>query len=184
MSKTYRVKVDTITRDADGQRPVRLLPLPGVQGDVAAECEADGWRRRDAAEPLVLEREFGTGRGTATATLDLRDGREGRLNVRASAQVDVIGESYDPLDRDSEGAQMAAEDAERRRGGYEQEADETVTAIVMDAEGPAVASVTAAVNRGYATALQRKAASMGVVESVERGTAANGSPELVIKVRV
>jgi hypothetical protein len=79
---------------------------------------------------------------------------------------------------------MATEDAERRRGEYEQEADEAVLAIVQEAEGPAAASVTAAVNRGYATALQRKAASLGVVESVERGTAASGSPELVIKVRV
>jgi hypothetical protein len=176
MSRTYRVSAGTVSSSAAGKHKIILLPLPGVQADVAAACEEDGWRR-SKGDPLVLTRQ----EGDATATVDLR---AGEITIRSSAEVEVFGEGYDRQDRQEVGEELAREDAEKNRGAFEEEAQRIASGAVIRAEGAVRDGVAKAISRGYVEALKRRAAQMGQVESVQQGTGANGAAEVTIKVRV
>ena len=75
--------------------------------------------------------------------------------------------------------QAAAAQAKRA----EQDLKRTATTSLASAEGDVRARLEAVVQKVYATALEEKARSMGQLESMQRTVGADGTVELVLKIR-
>ena len=73
---------------------------------------------------------------------------------------------------------------EKQKGGAEKELARVIGERLGAAEGDIRESVQAALQKVYVEALQRKAASLGEIESMQESRGADGELELTIKVRV
>ena len=176
MSKTYRVRLGSVRGEGRDERRIvcpKLVPeMPALLGDALA---AKGWVvTPDGAK---ARKRFGT--VDATIALD-----EPALELKAEASVELIGRSYEPNDNDGLGRTAALADGETQRPVAAKQAVARAERIIAQAEPDVRAEVLGAVQVALLEALQRKAAQLGRVQSVERGTDADGRAVTTIKVEV
>jgi len=176
MSRGYRVAVEplstahtSVSAEDELCVDVSLLPILGdnvMKELLKAELEKEGWRQTaDGGREKTL-------RPGLTATLSA-DGSTVTLQMTAEKTVGGTG-------RTDAAAQAAAEkNAAAAAAAVKREA----TTKLASAEADVRASLEAAIQKVYIEDLEQKARSMGQVESIERGVAADGSLEITIKVR-
>ena len=176
MSKTYRVRLGTVTEESADRRRVvcpRIVPeMPEILG---AALKSRGWSV-DGATKKATKRV-----GAVTATVDLD---EPVMELKAAASEDVIGQAWEANDDDAKGEVAARADGERQRGRARARAKERAQAAVAAGEAAVRDEVLAAVKAALVEALTRKAAELGRVESVVQGTDAQGRAVTTIKVEV
>lgn len=145
---------------------LEILPEAEMVALLRAELERAGWSK---GQDGSLSRSF----GEVTAEL-APDGRT--LTARATAAREVTARG------------TTEAEARNRLGRAEETAEKELGKAVAErldrAEGDVRAAVQAALQRVYVEALQRKAASLGEVESMQETRGADGELELTIKVRV
>lgn len=178
MSRGYRIRLpqpawkdvtarvesaDAISMDV---AVLEILPEAEMLALLRARLEQDGWSKGQGGS---LSKKF----GEVTATL-APDGRTVAVKAAASKQVNVRGQSE----------QDAASRLERAKGGAERELAQAIGERLGAAEGDIRDSVQGALQKVYVEALQRKAASLGDIESMQESRGADGELELTIKVRV
>lgn len=131
-----------------------------------AQLEKDGWSK---GQDGALSRSF----GEVTAELS-PDGKS--LTARAKAARDVSARGT--TDAEAQSKLGRASDSARA------ELDKKVAERLDKAEGDVRAAMQGALQRVYVEALQRKAASLGEIESMQEVRGQDGELELTIKVRV
>ena len=178
MSRGYRVRmpepvwrnvtshvesVDAIAMDVG---LLEILPEAAMVELLRERLAEDGWQRgADGA----MTRSF----GEVAVTL-APDGRSVTATAKVGRDVQVRGESEaDAATRLARATKTAERDLTR-----------AASKRLGAAEAEIRATLQAALQRVYVEALQRKAASMGQVESVHEGRGDDGELELTIKVRV
>ncbi len=178
MSRGYRVRmpepvwrnvssrvesVDAIAMDVG---LLEILPEAAMVELLRERLADDGWARgADGA----MTRSF----GEVVVTLE-PDGRS--VTARASAAREVQVKGVSEAD--------AATKLERASKAEERDLARTVAQRLGAAEAEIRATLQGALQKVYVEALQRKAASMGQIESVHEGRGDDGELELTIKVRV
>lgn len=176
MSRGYRVVVEplsTALRNVSASDElcvdIALLPILGedaMRELLKEELSKDGWKQTaDGSREKTLKPGL-------TATLS-KDGTTVTIAMTAERKVGGSGPSQ------SAAEQAAAANAVAASADVKRQA----TTTLAQAEGDVRAGLEAAIQRVYLEALQQKARSMGQVESVVRGEAADGSVEITIKVR-
>ncbi len=176
MSRGYRVVVEplsTAQRQVSASDElcvdVALLPILGedaMRELLRQELAKEGWQPgADGSREKILKPGL-------VATL-ARDGTRVSVSMTAERQVGGSGSSQSAAEHAAAAAAAAASAAVKRQA----------TTTLAKAEGDVRAGLEAAIQRVYLEALQRKARSLGQVESVVRGEAADGSIEITIKVR-
>lgn len=178
MSRGYRVRmpeptwrnvstqlesVDAIAMDVG---LLEILPEAAMVELLRERLAEDGWQR---GEDGVMRRSFGGVEAELAA-----DGRS--VTVRASATQDVTA-------RGNTEAEAAAR-LERIRKTAATELAKAAAQRIVASEPEVRAALQGALQRVYVEALQRKAASLGHIESVHEGRSDDGELELTIKVRV
>lgn len=182
MSRGYRVRmpqptwrnvstrlesVDAIAMDVG---LLEILPEGAMLELLRERLAEDGWQKGADGK---LTRRFGSPGSEVEAELSA-DGRSVTVRGSAAREVKARGESE---------ADAAAR-LERLRKGAEKELAKQAAQQVVAAEPTVRAALQAALQRVYVEALQRKAASLGQIESVHEGRSDDGELELTIKVRV
>lgn len=178
MSRGYRIRwpqpawKDASTRVASEDAVcmdigvLEILPEAEMLALLRAQLERDGWTKgKDGG----LSKTF----GEVTAELS-PDGAS--LTARAAASRDVSARGTTDAEAQAK-LGRASESAEK-------ELARKVAERLDRAEGDVRAAVQEALQKVYVEALQRKAASLGEVESVQEVRGADGELELTIKVRV
>lgn len=178
MSRGYRVRLpqptwrDTTTK-VTGSDALRLdvglleiLPEAAMVALLRERLAADGWA---AAPDGAMTRSFGEVEVELAA-----DGRTITARVSAAREVRVRAVS------EAEAATRLARTTRAAEGELARVAAERLGAAEADIR----AALQAALQKVYVAALQRKAASLGQIESVHEGHGADGELELTIKVRV
>jgi hypothetical protein len=180
MSRGYRIRVpapqvvhhDTATATGTDELciEVGLLPILGVPEmcDLLREALAEaGWIR---AADGTLRRSLGDG---LEAELEPD---ASRITVSAVTRSEVEGSG---ATRD-EAARVAAVRAEAAKTTVTRQS----TARLARAEADVRATLEEVVQRVYVQALEKKARSMGDIQSIHHGTAVDGTVEVTIKIRV
>jgi hypothetical protein len=173
MSRGYRVTWETASRTVRAsdklEIPVSLLeimPAGEMLDLLRGELEADGWKRqRDGA--MTIEVSEG-----ATARLS-PDGKTITLTLAGEKMVQGGGRS----------AEAAGAKAEEAAVGASKALEEKIGKALARLEPGVRERLQGAVQRTYVQALRRKAATLGEIESITTGTDADGTEEIVIKVR-
>lgn len=176
MSRGYRVVVEPLSTankhvSASDELcvDVSLLPIlpPEEMHDILkAELEKDGWKQTaDGGREKTI-------RPGLKATL-AADGST--VTISMTAERDVGGSGRTEADAKA----AAQKNAEAAAAAVKREA----TTALASAEADVRAALEKAIQKVYIDALEKKAKSMGQVESIERGTSADGSMEITIKVR-
>ena len=175
MSRGYRISVPlsvsrtTVEASDDLCIAVSLLPVlaPARLTEILrAALRDDGWQ--DGIDgTLVVDLENGL-----AAALS-KDGSTVHVEKLQTQAVTATGSTQQAAD------QAAADQAERattlaKRGA---------TTSLAAAEGDVRARLEAVIQKVYGTALQEKARSMGQLESMQRTVGADGTVELVLKIR-
>lgn len=145
---------------------LEILPEPEMLALLRGRLEQDGWSK---GQDGSLSKKC----GEVTATL-APDGRSVEVKAAAARQITARGQSD----------QEAASKLERAKGGAERELAQKIGEQLGAAEGDIRDAVQAALQKVYVEALQRKAASLGEIESMQESRGADGELELTIKVRV
>jgi hypothetical protein len=173
MSRGYQITVSSVSSVVTASDElcigVSLLPVLGVERmrDLLREAlRADGWADVESSE---LELELGNG---LSARL-LADGS--RVVVERTAQRTV------KVTATTKGAAETA--LADKTAAAKSELQRAATTALAASEGDVRARLEAAVQQVYATALEEKARSLGELESVQRTVGADGTVELVLKVR-
>jgi hypothetical protein len=176
MSRGYRVMVEPLvqaTRNVSASDEVciqiALLPILGesrMRELVKDALRQDGWTDDGQGG---LTRSMGDG---LKATLD-KDGST--VTVTQTQSQTVTGASRNA----NEAARLAEENAARAKDSVKRAA----TTALGRVEGDVRAALDAAVQRVYVTALEEKARSLGQLQSMERIEGADGTVEVVLKVR-
>jgi hypothetical protein len=167
MSRGYRIAwSETVTAAAKatdrtelGVELLGLLPEAEMKERLRRELEGAGWTRNKDG---TLERSF----GEATATLSA-DARSIHLEISKERSVQI--------------GKIAAASA---TAGMQAQLEKELVRELTTQEGEMRADVNAAIQRTYAGALLEKAARLGEIESVSEGRSADGTDEVVIKVRL
>jgi len=177
MSRGYRVYVEPLSVartnvSAEDELCIQLSLLPVLGEDrmrelVREALKADGWKDDGQGG---LKKQLGDG---LSATLD-RAGAVVTVRQEANAEVTGAGRSQ----------QLAEQQAEERARNVKDNVKRQATTSLARAEGDVRAAVDAVIQRVYVTALEEKARSMGQLESMEQTTSADGTVEVVLKVRV
>jgi hypothetical protein len=176
VSRAYRVEVTPLhTARTDVEQSdqvcidVALLPILGdepMRQMLLDELEKDGWTRSaDGGRTKQL--------GDGLAATIAADGRTVTVTMTAQRTVSAGGDSEDAAAAAARSAAAAAVADVKR----------SATTQLARAEGDVRAAVESAVQRVYVEALQQKARSLGVVESMQRRQGDDGSVEITIKVR-
>lgn len=174
MSKTYVVKIGTVSAESRERRDVVCPPIvPEMPSLLGAELAARGW---DVAEDKARKTFDGV-----EVEVDLRNPS---LELKSGAKVAVVGKSYDAADNDVRGRAAARKDAEAKRGEAGKRAKAKAEQALLKVDDEVRAEVTAAVKGALLEALQRKAAQLGRVQGVEHGKDADGRPVTTIRVEV
>jgi len=178
MSRGYRIRTPapqwrTTTTTASSEDScamdvgvLEILPEAEMLELLRGRLAEEGWKR-DADGGM--SRSFGQVSARLTP-----DGRSVEAKVVATREVSARGVTDAEAKAQLRGAEKAAE-AELAR---------TASARLQAAEGDIRAAVQGALQKVYVEALQRKAAALGSVESVQETRGADGELELTIKVRV
>lgn len=178
MSRGYRIRwpqpawKDASTRVASEDAMcmdvgvLEILPEDEMIALLRAQLEKDGWSK---GQDGALSRSF----GEVTAEL-APDGRTLTARATVSREVTARGTTEAEAQAKLGRAQEAAS----------KELDKKVAERLDAAEGEVRAAVQAALQRVYVEALQRKAASLGEIESMQEVRGEGGELELTIKVRV
>jgi hypothetical protein len=145
---------------------LEILPEAAMVELLRARLAEDGWSK---GQDGAMSRQFG---GVAVTLAP--DGRTVTARATAAREVKVRVQG----DADASG-QLA-----RASTRAERELAQAVTQLLGAAEADIRAGLQAALQKVYVEALQRKAASMGQIESVHEGRGEGGELELTIKVRV
>ena len=174
MSKTYRVKLGVVRGAGEDKRRIacpRLVPeMPTLLGDALA---AQGWD----VHAGVARKRFDE--VDAAITLD-----DPTLELKAKVAIEVVGRSYEPNDNDAVGMAAAREDGKAKRESAQRTADKQAAEAVIGVETRVREEVHGAVKVALLEALTRKANGLGRVQSVERGTDADGRAVTTITVEV
>lgn len=173
MSRGYQITVSSVSSVVSASDElciaVSLLPVLGAErmrGLLADALRGDGWVDVDGGE---LELELGNG---LRARL-LADGsrvvveRTTSRTIKATATTKAAAE-----------AALVDKTAETKS-----ELQRAATTSLAASEGDVRARLEAAVQQVYGTALEEKARSLGQLESLQRTVGADGTVELVLKVR-
>lgn len=176
MSRGYRVVVEplstankSVSAEDELCIDVALLPIladNSMRDLLKDQLKNDGWKPTSDGG---LEKNLRPG---LTATLS-PDGTSVTITMTAERTVSGSGRS------EAAAAQAAAAAAAAAEAGVKRDA----TTALASAEADVRASLETAIQAVYVDALEQKAKSMGQVESIERGVAADGSLEITIKVR-
>lgn len=180
MSLGYRISLpaarplqrvtSTVTGQDELHLDVSLLPiLPGPEmiDRLRGELANDGWRADE--------------HGGMTQTL--ADGLVARLSADGSEVVITATERKTVVGHGPSAA--AAERAAHDLAALAAEgAQRASTHRLSQSEGDLRASLDAVIQRTYVSALTERARQLGTVESLHEGTAADGTLEVTIKVRV
>jgi hypothetical protein len=172
MSRGYQITVSSVSSVVSASDElcigVSLLPVLGAERmrDLLHEAlRADGWVDVDG------ELELDLGRGLSARLV--ADGsrvvveRTAERTLRATATTKAAAE-----------AALADKTLEAKS-----ELQRAATTALAASEGDVRARLEAAVQQVYGTALEEKARSLGELESVQRTVGADGTVELVLKVR-
>ncbi len=155
--------VDAISMDVG---LLEILPEAAMAGLLRERLVEDGWTPQEDGS---LRRSFGD------VVVELApDARTVTARSSAAREVKIKGTSEAD----------AALRLERARLATERELGRAAAERLTAAEGDIRAALQAALQKVYVEALQRKAATMGQVESVHEGRGDDGELELTIKVRV
>ena len=174
MSKTYVVKLGTVVGESRERRDVvcpRIVPeMPALLGDAlkGAGWAVEGHVARKAFEGVEVE-------------VDLENPS---LELKAKAEVPVVGRGYDAADNRARGEAAARRDGEARRDEVARTAREAAERALIKVEDEVRTEVAGAVKVALLEALQRKAAQLGTVQGVEHGTDADGRAVTTIRVEV
>lgn len=173
MSRGYQITVSSVSKVVSASDElciaVSLLPVLGAERMhqlLRDALRADGWNDVDNNE---LELDAGSGlraRLVADGSRVVVE-RTAERTVKASATTRAAAEAA-LADKTTDAA------AELQR---------TATTALAASEGDVRARLEAAVQQVYGTALEEKARSLGQLESVQRTVGADGTVELVLKVR-
>jgi hypothetical protein len=148
---------------------IALLPILGdarMRELVKDTLRKDGWKDDGAGG---LSKDVGDG---LRATLD-KDGVS--VTVAQTKAQTVTGSSRNA----NQAEHIAEENAARAKDAVKRAA----TTALGRSEGDVRAALDAAIQRVYVTALEEKARSMGQLESMERIEGADGTVEVVLKIR-
>lgn len=181
MSRGYRVVVEPLSTANQNVSAsdelcidVSLLPIlaPDTMRDLLKEqLQSAGWTQTsDGGREKTLRPHGSTGELVATLSAD---GSTVTISMTTEEAVTGVGRS------DADAKANAAANAQNAAPQVKREA----TTTLASAEADVRAVLEAAIQKVYVDALEQKAKSMGQVESIERGTAADGSLEITIKVR-
>jgi hypothetical protein len=172
MSRAYRVTWVTVASNVStDDRLTMKLSLLGILPEaemtelLRQELERRGWQRGD-----------GGAMAGAVQGLDATlapDGSQVTVSASAAGEVSARG-----VTRDDAKAAL-----ERAEGGARDALKAEITRRLTAAEPDLRAAMGEAIQRVYVEALQRKAASMGTVESLQETRGADGGYEVTIKVR-
>jgi hypothetical protein len=173
MSRGYQITVSSVSSVVSASDElciaVSLLPVLGaarMHHLLKDALRADGWIDVDNNE---LELELGNGlsaRLTADGSRVVVE-RTAQRTVKATATTKTAAE-----------AALADKTVETKA-----ELQRVATTALAAAEGDVRARLEAAVQQVYGSALEEKARSLGQLESVQRTVGADGTVELVLKVR-
>jgi hypothetical protein len=176
MSRGYRVVVEPLSTASKHVSAsdalcidVALLPIlspEDMRALLQQQLSQEGWQQAaDGGREKVI-------RPGLVATLSA-DGST--VTIAMTAERDVGGSGR------SDAAAKAA--AEKNAAAAEAAIKREATTALAAAEADVRAALEQAIQKVDVDALEQKARSMGQVESIERGTAADGSLEITIKVR-
>ncbi len=149
---------------------LQLLPVLGddrMRELVKEALKKDGWRDNGSGG---LHKSLGDG---LKATLS-PDAKTVTLEQEQSITVEGRATTEEQAQRDASDRADKAKDSVRRQA----------TTALAHIEGDVRAKLDAVIQRVYVTALEEKARSMGQLESMEQTTAADGTVEVVLKVKV
>jgi hypothetical protein len=176
MSRGYRVSMEPLkvahTNVAASDElciQVSLLPILGadrMRELVREALGAEGWTTTD---------DGGLGKAVApglTATLSA-DGTSVTVSMTAQRAVSGSAANAAEAERAAQHNAALATDEVRR----------VATMALAKAEGDVRASLDATIQRVYVAALEEKARSMGQLQSMERSESADGTVEIVLKIR-
>ena len=176
MSRGYRVIMDPLTVARTNVSAsdelcieVSLLPVLGEERmrDLVREALAsEGWA---ACNDGGLEKTVAPG---LVATLSA-DGKT--VTVSMTQEREVTGAAVNA----TQAEQLAQQNAERAKDSIRRAA----TTALAKAEGDVRAALDATIQRVYVKALEEKARSMGQLESMEQTVGADGTVEIVLKIR-
>jgi hypothetical protein len=176
MSKVYRVKLGTVAgagRDTRSIACPKLVPeMPTILG---AALAAKGWEVD--ADGRAARKTF---RGVE-ATVDLKSPA---LDLKSTVTREVEGRAYEPDDNDARGMALARANGEAALKEAQRKVDEKAARAVLAVDVEVREEVMGAVKVALVDALTRKAAQLGRVASIERGTDADGQTVTTIRVEV
>jgi hypothetical protein len=180
MSRGYRIRVptprtvhrasSTVSGTDELCVDVGLLPILGeaeMRELLRAELTAQGWVRTSGGG---LKSDLGKG---LTAELS-PDGEQITVSTTSTREFQATGTSQADAERSAASQAAASKAAVERQS----------TVRLAKAESDVRATLEQAVQRVYIEALGRKARQLGEVQSVQHGTAADGTVEVTIKIRV
>ena len=176
MSRGYRIQVPLSVAQAKAvgadqlSLQVALMPIltpPRMAELLRAQLVEAGWKPT-ADGGLQGEIEVGV-----VATLN-KDGTSITVSTTTEQNITATGNN-------ANAANNAARAQAKERT---KDLNQAATAKLASREGDVRAVVDAAIQKVYATALEEKARSLGQLESMERQEGADGTVEIVLKVRV
>lgn len=174
MSKTYEVKMGMVEGSDSHRSKLPVLPIvPEVPDILGEELARRGW----SVSGGVASKRF----GGATAEVELATGD---VELKAKAEVELVGRGYDVEDNEERGKRTARKDGESRRKAVQEQAREKAQRAMLDVSEDVRAETLAALRDTNVRALRVKARSIGVVESESDGTNQRGEREFKIKIRV
>lgn len=177
MSRGYRVVMEPLaqakaTASASDELCIQVSLLPVMGEDrmrelLQAALRDDGWQTETNGETV---KNLGHGLQARLAP----DGKS--VTVVQTSAVEVAGAAR----TEAEAARLAKENAARAEQAVKRQA----TTTLAKAEGDVRAALDAVIQRVYVTALEEKARSMGDLQSMERHEGADGTIEVVLKIKV
>lgn len=145
---------------------LEILPEAEMNALLRRRLRDAGWRETDAG---ALQRRFGE------VTVELSpDGRTVTATATVTRDVAVRAKEKDQLQGRLEEASAAAKKSQAVE----------VSRRILEVEAEIRGEVQTALQKVYAEALERKAAAMGEIESIQESVGEGGELELTIKVKV
>ena len=175
MSRGYRITVpltiSSVDLSASDELCIAVSLLPVLSPERLAEIlrqtlRDDGWKNSD----------------DNTLHVDLADGLHAELASDATS-VRVTRTTTKTVTGTGNTKSVADQAAAAQAKRAEHDLKRTATTSLASAEGDVRARLEAVVQKVYATALEEKARSMGQLESMQRTVGADGTVELVLKIR-
>lgn len=175
MSRGYRISVplsvSRATVEASDELCIAVSLLPVLEPARLTEIlrtalRDDGWKDGEGGTLVV---DLGSGLAAALSS----DGKTVHVEKISSQVVTATGSTQQAADL------AAAAQAERATS----QAKRGATTSLAAAEGDVRARLEGVIQKVYGTALEEKARSMGQLESMQRTVGADGTVELVLKIR-